>query len=263
VGQFGVRTLARSRQHRVILAFYFGIGFALTIFLLKAPVPNAANDPWRQVNTAVLAASIAMMTLGIVGTRVVFAMPLELRANWIFRVTGVRGGSKIQGASRRSLMLLSAAPVWLATAAICFSLWPWQQAAGHVALLGLIGILLTDLCLYGFRKIPFACSYLPGKSQVHMVFLGAVGLLYFIMFSVKFEREMLLQARSTAVMLLPFAVAAFGFRLWTALTGFGEDELQFEEARDPAVLELGLHRDGVMPLGPRRRSEPRPLGSDR
>jgi len=254
VGQFGVRTLARSRQHRVILAFYFGVGLALTIFLLKAPlkapVPGATNDPRRQVSTEVLAASIAMMTLGIVGTRVVFAMPLELRANWIFRVTGVRGGSQIQGASRRSLMLLSVAPVWLATALICFSLWPWQQAAGHVALVGLIGILLTDLCLYGFRKIPFACSYLPGKSQVHMVFLGAVGLLYFIMFSVKFEREMLLQARSTAAMLAPFAVAAFGLRLWTILTGSGEGELQFEEARDPAVLELGLHRDGVMPLGP-------------
>jgi CubicO group peptidase (beta-lactamase class C family) len=254
VGQFGVRTLARSRQHRVILAFYFGIGFALTIFLLKAPlkapVPGAASDPWHQVNTEVLAASIAMMTLGIVGTRVVFAMPLELRANWIFRVTGVRGGPKILAASRRSLVLLSAGPVWLATAVLCFSLWPWQQAAGHVALLGLIGMLLTDLCLYGFRKIPFTCSYLPGKSQVHMVFLGALGLMYFIMFSVKFEREMLLQARSTAAMLAPFAVAALGFRLWTTLTTSSEDELQFEEARDPAVLELGLHRDGVMPLGP-------------
>ncbi|HEY1492976.1 MAG TPA: hypothetical protein VGF49_00475, partial [Candidatus Solibacter sp.] len=78
--------------------------------------------------------------------------------------------------------------------------------------------------------------------------------MYFIMFSVKFEREMLLQSGSTAAMLAPFAVAAFGFRLWTTLTASGEEELQFEEAREPAVLELGLHRDGVMPLGPQ--SEP-------
>jgi hypothetical protein len=61
---------------------------------------------------------------------------------------------------------------------------------------------------------------------------------------------MLLDARSTALMLLPFALAAPAFRWWISWTGSNEDDLQFEEARDPAVLELGLHRDGVMPLGP-------------
>ena len=99
IGQFSVRTLVRSRQHRMILAFYLGIGFALTIFLLKAPAEAAtrgrgASDPWHEANTPLLAASIVMMALAIVGTRVVFAMPLDLRANWIFRVTGVRGGPK-------------------------------------------------------------------------------------------------------------------------------------------------------------------------
>jgi para-nitrobenzyl esterase len=29
-----------------------------------------------------------------------------------------------------------------------------------------------------------------------------------------------------------------------------EEELRFEEEAAPAVLELGLHRDGVMPMGP-------------
>src|SRR5205807_7115516 len=96
IGQFTVRTLARSRQHRMILAFYLGIGFALTLFLLKAPamkpqLPDApATDPWRAANTPLLAVSIMMMALALVGTRVVFALPLDLRANWIFRITGVR-----------------------------------------------------------------------------------------------------------------------------------------------------------------------------
>ena len=35
--QFGVRTLFRSAPHRVILAFYWGIGFALAIIFLKSP----------------------------------------------------------------------------------------------------------------------------------------------------------------------------------------------------------------------------------
>jgi len=254
IGQFSVRTLARSRQHRMILAFYLGIGFAVTIFLLKAPamkpqLPDAtASDPWREANTPLLAASIVMMVLGVVGTRVVFAMPLDLRANWIFRITGVRPGPKILAASRRSLLLLSVAPVWLASAAPCLRLWPWRQAAGHLVVLGLLGMLLADICLRGFRNIPFTCSYLPGKSQVHMVFLGAIGLMWLVMLSVRFERQALQEPRSTATMLALLGLLVVCVR-WGA-SKLEDEELQFEEAPDPAVLELGLHRDGVMPIGP-------------
>jgi hypothetical protein len=241
----------------VILAFYLGMGFAFTIFLLKAPVMRpqlpeaAASDPWREANTPLLAASIVMMVLAVVGTRVVFALPLDLRANWIFRITGVRGGPETLAASRRALLLLSAAPVWLGSAVLCLWLWPWRQAAGHLLLLGLIGILLADISLRGFRKVPFACSYLPGKSQVHMVFLGAIGLMWLVMLSVKFERQALQEPRSIVAMLVLFGVAAVCVR-WgaAALARLDEDALQFEEASAPAVLELGLHRDGVMPIGP-------------
>ncbi len=201
-----------------------------------------ASDPWRSANTPLLAASIALMTLSIVGTRVVFAMPLDLRANWIFRVTGVRGSSKMLAATRRSLWVFSALPVWLATAAFCLRLWPWRQAAGHLILLALIGLLLTDICLLGFRKFPFACSYLPGKSQINMVVLGALGLLYFVTLSVKIEQQLLQDPRTTALMLTPFAFAALGLRIWTAAanSGEGEDNLKFEEERPPAIQELGI-----------------------
>jgi hypothetical protein len=257
IGQFSVRTLARSRWHRMILAFYLGIGFALTIYLLRAPemkspVPVAgASDPWREANTPLLAASIVMMALAVVGTRVVFALPLDLRANWIFRVTAVPPGPQTLAAGRRSLLLLSVAPVWLGSAALCLRLWPWRQATGHLAILGLIGIILADISLHGFRKIPFACSYLPGKSQVNMVFLGAVLLLWGVTLSVKVERQALQESRSTAWMIAIFGLAACAVRLGTAaLARLDLDDLRFEEASAPAVLELGLHRDGVMPLGP-------------
>ena len=154
-------------------------------------------------------------------------------------------------ASRCSLLLLSVAPVWLTAAALCLKLWPWSQASGHLVVLGLLGVLLTDISLYNFRKIPFTCSYLPGKSQVHMVFLGAAGLIWFVMFSVKLERQVLQEPRGTITMMALFGVAAIAVRWGTAALGrIDEEELQFEEAPAPAVQELGLHRDGAMPIGP-------------
>src|SRR5438876_18309 len=59
--QFSVRTLLRSRQHRIILAFYLGIALAVTIFFLKSPAAQRqlfeapASDPWRQVSAPALA----------------------------------------------------------------------------------------------------------------------------------------------------------------------------------------------------------------
>ena len=245
IGQFSVRTLLRSRQHRVILAFYLGIGFALTIFLLKAPAMREETYECG-ADTALLAASIVMMVLAVVGTRVVFALPLDLRANWIFRVTPVAPARECMTASRRALLLLSAAPVWIGSAVLCLRLWPWRQATGHLVVLGLLGMLLGDLALRGFWKLPFTCSYLPGKSQVHMVFLGAVGLMWGVLLGVKWERQALQDSHSVAAMVALFGVAAVCGR-WVRPD---EEELRFEEEATPAVLELGLHRDGVMPIGP-------------
>jgi hypothetical protein len=237
IAQFSLRTLARSRQHRMIIAFYLGVGFALTIFFSKAPaLREAAPDAY----TPLLAATITMLALAVVGTRVVFAMPLELRANWVFRIAAPRAGSTILTAARRALLLLSVAPVWLISAAFCIRLMPGRQAAGHLALLAVLGMILTDICLRGFRKIPFTCSYLPGKSQVNMVFLYVLGLFYGVAFSVKYEYRALTDPRATIALLALFAVLA-GVARWVASAlNSTPDEVQFEEFMPPAVMELGL-----------------------
>ena len=146
---FSARTVLRSRQHRLILAFYLGLGFAMvilggsTVVLLE-----------HQVNVPVMASTVVMMSAWVFGMRIVFAMPLELRANWIFRVTAVRGTADYLAAGRRPLFVLAVAPVWLASAALLFSIWPWRAVVEHLAVLGLWGMILAYLSLYGFQKIP-------------------------------------------------------------------------------------------------------------
>jgi len=261
IAQFCIRTLARSRQHRLILAFYLGLGFAFTILLLPVlAMTRGVSDEARikvlhEPNTALLVATIMMTALAVMGTRVVFALPLELRANWIFRAVGVRDPGKMLIAGRRALLLLSLTPVWLVSAVVCFCLWPWRQAAAHLVVLGLLGIILADIALYGFRKIPFACSYLPGKSQVHMVVIGVVLLMTLVPQSVIFEQQALLNPWKMAEMLMLVALAAIGVRWGTAiLTKWDETELRFEEEA-PALVELGLYRDGAV-LGSRRIEPP-------
>lgn len=249
IGQFCVRTLARSRQHRLILAFYLGVGLALSIFLLQflATGPHNQAAPainiWHQANVPLLVSTIMMMVLAVLGARVVFAFPLELRANWIFRAVGLRTPGKVFVATRRALLLLSAMPVWIVSAIACLWLWPWTQAVAHLVVLGLLGMILVDLALWNFRKVPFACSYLPGKSQVHLVVIAVVVLIMLVAQSVTIEQQALQKPTLMAIMLVLLGLAAVAIR-WrvTSSARLDEEELRFEETDPSDLVELGLSR---------------------
>jgi hypothetical protein len=236
VVQFSIRTLLRSRQHRVILAFYLGIGFAIVTMLAKS-----ARGPWRQASVPLIVSTIVMMTAWVVGTRVVFAMPLDLRANWIFPVTSIHRTQEYLAAIRRPLFVLSVGPVWLASAAVFFWAWPWRPAAGHLLILGLWGTILAYISLHGFHKIPFTCSYLPGKSKVNLMFLAAAGLLEAVANGIPYEVSALHHPASYAKLVAILSIVAVCCWWRTvALAKSEESVVQFEEGESPAIVSLGL-----------------------
>jgi hypothetical protein len=185
-----------------------------------------------------LFATVAVMCITVVGTRVVFSMPITLRANWIFRVTQVSRSWEYMAAIRSPLFVLAVAPVWILSAALLFSMWPWQMAADHLVVLGLLGTIVAYICLAAFRKIPFTCSYLPGKSYLHMAFLTATGLMLFIIRGVVFESAALRNSSLYASMVAFLAIAALAARWWAVRSTKEEDAVvQFEEVQAP-VLQI-------------------------
>ena len=238
---FSIRTLLRSRQHRVILAFYLGVGFSMVILFMQTPVSR------QQSLTGMLMSSVWILFCSVAGTRVVFPMPLQLRANWIFRVTPVPGPRETLTATRRSLLVLAVAPVWAITAVIFLSAWPWRIAVGHLIVLAFVGAILVDVFLLGFQKIPFTCSYQPGKSNASMVFaaLGGLLVLVFTVEGVALEQRALASPARYALMIVILLAAAASARWMTvARTESPEAALLFEETEAPAIFALDLHRDG-------------------
>jgi len=248
VGQFSVRTLFRSRQHRVLLAFYLGIGLAITIFFMRTPAARqlaagTATDPWHQASVPLLASSVLIMAAWVVGIRMVFSMPLDLRANWIFRVTPIGGGRECLVARRRALRALSLIPFLAGSAVLFFSIWPWRAAAGHLLVLGLVGITVTELCMHGTQKIPFTCSYLPGKSNFHLIFWVCLALLLLLIYkAADWERSALGNPAGYATMLALLVLAAvLAHRRTAALANSDEGDLQFEEVPEPVIFTLGIN----------------------
>jgi hypothetical protein len=238
---FSLRTLLRSRQHRMILSFYLGIGLAIAVGFIKAPLAGVASAK-SGISVTFLLASILMMVLTILAIRVVASIPISLRANWILRVTQVRPAFHYRRAVRFSWLALGVTPVLLIVAGAFLTAYPLAQVLCHLATMLLLGMLLVELCLYAFQKIPFTCSYQPGKANIHFVFW--VSLVFFLLLleeAADFESRMLNHPLSCLLMIFFLATAATAMRWITHVRGGPADDVVFEEEYPAEIVSLKLN----------------------
>jgi CubicO group peptidase (beta-lactamase class C family) len=262
VVHFSLRTVFRSPQHRVILAFYWGIAFALVIIFVKSPggrqlAEVSAVSASPETSVPLLMSSVIMMAFAVLAGRLVFAMPRDLPANWIFRVIPARDGAQYTTARRRALIVLSAAPVWTAWAVALFWLWPRRPALGHLVALAFLGMTLVEVALIGAVKIPCTCSYLPGKSHLHLaVFVVAVLLLPGIVKAARLESDALQDPFRYAAILGILCVIWIGVRWVTTRLAIAKDlqpTFDDEPAGRAVTLELWDSRfDRLQPTRPAR-----------
>jgi CubicO group peptidase (beta-lactamase class C family) len=245
VVQFSLRTLFRSAQHRVIFAFYWGLGFALVIIFLKTPraqqlAEASATGTWQETTVPLLVSTMVMMGFAVLAARVAFAMPRDLPANWIFRVIPSRSGPGYGTARRRALLTVSVVPVWAVSALSFFWMWPWLPALGHLVALALLGLILVEIALADAHSIPFTRSYLPGKSRAHIAVYVAIALLLpATIAAATFERDALQDPTRYAAMLAVLGVVWIGTKSRTDWLGHAPDApLEFEES--PATQALTL-----------------------
>ncbi len=249
IARFAMRSLLRSRDHRLRLAFYVGVAGALTIVLLKDPFTAQAladqggGNAWKAASVALWASGIIAMTLLVIGTRTAFAVPLERPSAWVFRAAGSRSGAELQAAARRPLVLLAVVPVWLLSATVCLWLWPSWPSLVHTALLGCYGLALAEILLLRFREIPFASSYLPGKSHVHIILMGGFLLLLASIQVALYERGALKSFRTSIAWL---AIAAGSWAVARACAGRAakhDNEPALDEETAGTPTGLGLAND--------------------
>jgi hypothetical protein len=184
--------------------------------------------------------SLVMLFFAVMGARAVFSQPIALRSNWIFRITAVARPAAYFAGVRKSLFALVVLPILLAWAALFFAIWPTGPAARHMIFLTVAGFLMVQFSLKGFRKIPFACSYLPGKANLHVKLgLFAIGFLFITSLAIELEYWSLSNTK-TYVILLAVLLAMCAWAYWRNISG-GDTEILFDEVplADVEALNLG------------------------
>jgi hypothetical protein len=236
IALFSLRSITRSRQHRVALAFYWSVVIAIAFSMIQRTLSN----PPEPISLSLLMPTFIMMCFAVFGLRGVFSLPISLKANWILRVTQLRPSRDYIAATRRSLLLFGMAPILILSAALSLHFRPLLHSAEHVAFLAIFGCVLVEVGLIHFDKVPFTCSYLPGKTNIQVIFWGFAFVLLILGLLVgAWELEALAHPRqyfSLVGISAGVAVALWTFNRIHAHTAV----LYYEETLPEVITRLGL-----------------------
>ncbi len=234
---FIVRALRRSRQHRVVLALFLSIALAFALHLLRQAPRWGATTP---MTTDFAMSTLWILVFSVLAFRAVFPLPISLTANWVLRITQLRPPQRYIAAVWRSLLLLAVLPAWLAAVSLSLPYRPFSQVAAHVAVLLALGFIFADLSLIGFYKIPFTCSYVPGKSNFQFLFWTGLGVfILLLVFMLQIEYPALHSPKQSGYLLLVLGAAAIFLRLFNHRQAKSA-VLYFEEPTPEIIIKLGL-----------------------
>ncbi len=182
IGPFIRATLTRSPLHQAIFVIIAACGVGVVLNSLVSdwhatPVSNR-YDP---LTTTVIWADFVLVFALNVALRAALVLPIELRANWIFRMTEDEGtrADELSTVVRTLVLLGVVLPL-----AMLFPL-EWavlgSRAIQCTSIAGLSGLVLVELHMTEWRRIPFTCAYEPSRQLVWVTMV--IGVAAFVLFT--------------------------------------------------------------------------------
>ncbi len=234
-------TLLRSEAHRLILSGVGGLGLVLASQALLQSFDRGKSLREIALSPGALSVPFILSFLLILGLRIIFEMPAELRANWVFQLMMDSDRQESEPLARK-VVLLAVVP---AVVAIVFPVYAY--AAGifvallHALLVVLWAILLTNVVLLRFHKLPFTCT-LPAFKQHSIVIVVSLcfGYLLYAVSTPEFESAALVQPLRM-LELIPVAALAWCIPHYLGKNTIDLDrKLIFEESGTRTVEVLRL-----------------------
>jgi hypothetical protein len=233
---FMARTLAQSSVHRMILMGYGGFGVAV---LLTGVMGMSAVVHANQVVAArFVYAHVILLIFLLLGFRHLFAIPIELKANWMFQITEREGRIEWLRAVDRFVLTLGAIVMLLLPFPLEVYLMGWR-GVGEPLLFAFFGLACYEGIFSSWEKLPFTCSYLPGKTPMLAMALGLLGLLMFlpvvsaILLAALFN---VIGYAAVSVLLVAAWLRIHAMRI----ESWGEHRLTYDDLPEPVIHGLNL-----------------------
>ena len=163
---FAVASLVRSRRHTIQLATYLGMAIAMGVLKLIPPMLKLrGNLVLDEPRTYTLALPLVLVFFAVFGLRAAFTIPTELDANWVFRLVPPTVRESVR-ASRWLILMLGVVPIAIVWLLLTLAWWRPDTAIASALFVLVTGMLLTEIALSNWTKIPFASAHEPATETL-------------------------------------------------------------------------------------------------
>jgi hypothetical protein len=236
--RFVLKILLRSERHNLVFAGFAGLALTLASQVLFAAFGASADKTGDFTTAEVLSIPLIFSYFILVGLRFAFDVPADPQANWIFKLLVAKETNESAPLARKVMLTFVLPWVVVFVFPTYGYLLGWAFAAFHTGVVILFSLVLAHILLFGYRKLPFTCSYPPFRHLAVVIVLFSIfGYFAFVVFLSNLEHRALVNPLYVIPLLLIAAVA------WYGVTGLGgtiadvDKQLIFEESA-PATFEL-------------------------
>jgi hypothetical protein len=242
---FIFQTMRRSRQHKLVIGFWVAIALVLA---LQTVDPGSvahfrSGESWGVWEVdSILAVPLVISVVLISALCYVFQLPSEIQANWVFRLAERTSKRELLASVERLLIVCGVGLVLLLTAPIEALALGWPVALAHTSLAAVLLLVLIEVRLNEWQKIPFTCSYVPGRRNFWQT-MGTYVLLFGVLIpAITYCESQLL--RPLMLLVGGVALSPVYFSLRSARqTHERIVPLLFDESDQPLLGTLRLNRD--------------------
>jgi hypothetical protein len=228
--RFVMKTLLRSERHGLVLAGFFSLGIVTASQYLFASFHGKMVDAGALPSAEVLAVPLVLSYCTLLGVRFVFDIPTEIQANWVFRLWLNKTTQECIPLARKIMLSFVLPWVFAVVLPLYVYIWDWRVGLLQTVVVTLWSLVLAEVLLLHFHKVPFTCSYPPFRdSAVVLALFWILGFFVFVVLTSNLEHWALLSPVLMASFVAIPLVAWYVLSRWREETAEIDKEIIFEE----------------------------------
>lgn len=237
VFHFYRNTLKTSILHKMRLASFIAVGVGIVSF--QVVIQGITQKTSLSENTALISIPLTLSFFLLLGLREIVNIPNSLNANWIFQLTEKKYIKHYFLGLRKGIVVLNVLPLFILLFIFYVFFLGWITAAYHCFFGFFITVLVMELFFLRYNKIPFACSYLPGKEKIQLFWIFYLLLFIAYLKITSWIELRLFQAPSNFFIF--YSVIIFlliCIRIYQHLFFYRKISIKYQEEVEPVLISL-------------------------
>jgi hypothetical protein len=229
--------LTRSAPHRTILAIAVAVGLTHALIVLAQSDPRSLE--LHSTPLGVFGISILLLLSLSAGVSYAVTVPAAPAANWTIRMAWLGDERGYLAGVKRAAMVLVATLLVLLLPLHIALLGP-AAAVVHSLFSVLVAIVALDVLFLSYRKLPFACSYVPIENP-KLVWPGGLACLLLVTYGFALAERWALHSAAPAIALgVTLGATALLVRAIDRARRRARWPVNLDERPAPATQRLGL-----------------------